>query len=98
MLKKFEAPVNDHDSTSPFSSPLPMNDFILLRFIPQKVLSLSDLVHITPGADEELPSQLCFCTKVEVSHRVDATFSRQTTLDFVGTRTVDRRIQDLTDI
>jgi len=97
-LKGIEAPVNDPNSTSPSSSSLSMNDFILSRFIPQKVLNLSDLTQITPGVDDELPSPLCFCPKLEVFHCINATFSRQSILDFISARTIDRRTHDLTHL
>lgn len=97
-LKGIEAPVNDPNSTSPSSSSLPMNDFILSRFIPQKVLDLSDLIQISPGADDELPSPLCLCPKLEVFHCINATFSRQSILDFISARTIERRTHDLTHL
>lgn len=94
-LKGMKAPVNDPNSTSPSSSSLSMNDFILSRFISQNVLNLSDLTQITPGVDDELPSPLCLCPKLEVFHCINATFSRQSILDFVSARTIDRRTHDL---
>lgn len=94
-LKGSEAPANDSDSTSLYSSSLPMNDFILSRFVPQKSLNLSDLSQISPGVDDELLSQLCLCPELEVFHCINATFSQQTILDFIGSRTIDRRTHDL---